>query len=169
MGIEIAPKRLELLHKLVPAAGTIAMMVGIGSTAYTQAETRDVENAARTLGVRVLIVNVGNESEFPGIFAALVAQQIGAVLFSENILFQDARERLIELSARHKIATLFWDRASVQAGALSSYGPDFKAAFYQAGSTPAAPQGRLTGRPAGDAAEQIRVRPQPQDRARSRP
>jgi len=133
MGIEIAAKRLELLRKLVPAAGTIAMMVGIGSSAYTHAETRDVEDAARALGVRMLIVNVGNESEFPGIFATLVEQQIGAVLFSANILFQDARERLIELSAQHKIATLFWDRASVQAGALSSYGHDFKAAFYQAG------------------------------------
>jgi putative ABC transport system substrate-binding protein len=81
----------------------------------------------------VAVHNVANESEIAAAFAMLVEQQVGALLLSSSILFQRRRDQIIALAARHAMPTMFWDSASVPAGALSSYGPDFPAIFRQAG------------------------------------
>jgi ABC-type uncharacterized transport system substrate-binding protein len=133
LGIEITGKRLELLRKLVPAAGLIAALVGTAGAQFTQNEIRDLQSAARVLGVRVLILNVATQSDMVAAFATIVDQQAGALLLSANIVFQRERDQIISLAARHAIPTMFWDSASAAAGALSSYGPDFASAYHQAG------------------------------------
>jgi putative ABC transport system substrate-binding protein len=81
----------------------------------------------------VQVYNVGNDNEIPAAFAALVEQQAGAVLMTSNFIFRDVPDQIISLAARHGTPTMFYTGAPVAAGALSSYGPDFVDAYYQAG------------------------------------
>jgi putative ABC transport system substrate-binding protein len=136
IGPGLTTKRLELLHKLVPAAESIAMFVGSSAPHYAAAETRDLQAASRALGVRVPVHNVARERAEKDIaagFAALVEQRAGALLLSSSVIFEEARNQIISLAARHAIPTMFFDTASVEAGALSSYGSDMPDAYHQAG------------------------------------
>jgi putative ABC transport system substrate-binding protein len=133
LGSDLIPKRLELLHKLVPAAASIAILAGSADNQFTRAETRDLQSAARVLGVHVQVFNVGNTNEIAAAFAALIAQQAGAVMMGSAFTFLEARDQIIFLAARHALPTMFYDSAPVAAGALSSYGPDFVEVYYQAG------------------------------------
>jgi len=132
LGPDLTAKRLEVLHKLVPSA-LIGALIGSRVPQYSSAEARDLQNAAGALGVSLAVHNVATESEIAAGFAMLVEQQVGAVLLSSSILFQRRRDQILALAARHAMPTMFWDSASVPAGALSSYGPDFAEVFQQAG------------------------------------
>jgi putative ABC transport system substrate-binding protein len=85
LNIEIAAKRLELLHKAVPATELIAMFLGNQADVASQAEVRNVQSAARTLGLRLLLSNATTESEIAAAFATLVEQQAGAVFVSGSV------------------------------------------------------------------------------------
>jgi putative ABC transport system substrate-binding protein len=132
-GVDITGKRLELMRKLVPAAGLIGAFVGDPNDQFTQNETRELQSAARALGTRLLLLNVPTDSDIAAAFSVLIQQRAGALLLSANIIFQRARAQIISLAARHAMPTMFWDSVSAAAGALSSYGPDFDGAFHQAG------------------------------------
>jgi putative ABC transport system substrate-binding protein len=133
LGPDLSAKRLELLHKMVPAAASIAILAGPAGRQYTEAETSDLQSAARVLGVRVQVYNLGSKNEIAAAFARLIEQKAGAVLMTSNLIFRDARDQIISLAARHAIPTMFYDSEPVAAGALSSYGPDYVDAYYQAG------------------------------------
>jgi putative tryptophan/tyrosine transport system substrate-binding protein len=133
LGIDVTSKRLQLMSQLMPSAGLIAPFVGPQGRAFTEAETRNLQSAARVLGVPVLILNVGTESDIAPAFETLTAQKAGALLLSVSVRFQQAREHIIALAAQHMMPTMFWDDVAVQAGALASYGPDFASGYHQAG------------------------------------
>jgi putative tryptophan/tyrosine transport system substrate-binding protein len=123
-GAEIAPKRLALLHELVPAIASIAMLVNPANPNYAQAETKDLQSAAHVLGVRVLVLNGGTESDIAAAFATLVEQKVSALLMSGDSFFATARQQILSLAARYAIPTMFENRAYVAAGGLLSYGTD---------------------------------------------
>ncbi len=133
LGIDVTSKRLQLMSRLVPSAGLIAAFVGPKGRQFTEAETRDLQSAARVLGVPVLILNVETESGIAAAFETITAQKAGALLLSVSVRFQQAREHIIALAAQHMMPTMFWDDVAVAAGALASYGPDFPAGYHQAG------------------------------------
>jgi putative ABC transport system substrate-binding protein len=133
LGIEVTSKRLQLTTQLVPSASLIAAFVGPKGRPFFEAETRDLQSAARILGLPMLIMNVGTESEIAAAFENLTAQRAGALLLSVGIFFQQTRKQIIALAARHAMPTMFWDDASVTAGGLASYGPDFPSGYHQAG------------------------------------
>jgi len=87
--IGMASKRLELLHELVPAATSIAYLVNSTNAVVVQAETRELQAAARVLGVRLPILNAGSPSEFEAAFATLAHEQAGALLVSSDVFFSD--------------------------------------------------------------------------------
>jgi putative ABC transport system substrate-binding protein len=121
IGVELAGKRLELLHKLVPAADPIAMLTrddGPGS----RAETRAMQSAADVLGVRLLAFQAFTESEVAAAFAALVEQHAGALVIAAQVFNPDAYDKIISLAGRYAVPTLFSTRALVARGALASYG-----------------------------------------------
>jgi putative ABC transport system substrate-binding protein len=122
LAAEIATKRLALLHGLVPAIASIAILVNPANPNYAQPETKDLQSAAHVLGARVLVLNGGTESEIAAAFATLVEQQVSALLMSADSYFRGARDQITSLAARHAIPTMFYDRASVAAGGLLSYG-----------------------------------------------
>jgi putative ABC transport system substrate-binding protein len=133
LGIEITGKRLELLRKLVPTADLIGALVGRPEAPFTRNEVRDLQSAARILGMNVIILNVSTEGDVAEAVKKFAEQRVGAILLSSNLIFQQERSQIVLLAARHAIPTMFWDNASAEAGALSSYGPDFANAFYQVG------------------------------------
>jgi putative tryptophan/tyrosine transport system substrate-binding protein len=129
-GVEVTGKRLELLHKLVPGVDPIAMFIyTLGATdpvgtLFSETEARDFQSAARVLGLRVVVIDVRAEGSIAAAFEKLVELRAAALLLGADILWQQERTQIISLAARHEIPTMFWDRASATAGALSRYGPD---------------------------------------------
>jgi putative tryptophan/tyrosine transport system substrate-binding protein len=133
LGTEISAKRLELLHKLVPAADLIAMLVGSTDLPYDQAEIRGAESASRALGVRLLLLTASNDSDVAAAFATLVEHRAGALLIGGSTPLDDAREQIISLAALHSIPTMFYFISSVGLGGLAGYGPDVPDAYRQVG------------------------------------
>jgi putative tryptophan/tyrosine transport system substrate-binding protein len=135
LNTEIMGKRLELLHKLVPGTGPIGFFVGPPAGQYTQAETRDLPSAARTLGIKVTVFNIADAGDLQRGFAKLVEQKTRALLLGANIAFEaQVRDQIILLAARDRVPTMFNNSASAVAGALASYGPDYLSAYQQAGN-----------------------------------
>jgi putative ABC transport system substrate-binding protein len=130
---DITTKRLALLHELVPVVSSIGMLVNPTNPNYARAETKDLPSAAGVLGVRVLVLNAATESDVAAAFATLIEQHAGALLISADTFFYVARDQIVSLAARHAIPTIFYERASVAAGGLLSYGPDLLDANRQAG------------------------------------
>lgn len=133
LSAEITAKRLALLHDLLPAATSIGLLVNPANSNYAQAETRDLQSATDTLGVRVLVINAGTETDVAAAFATAVEQQVGALLLGADTYFFSVRDQIIQLAVRNAIPTMFFDSASVAAGGLLSYGSDLTDANYQAG------------------------------------
>ena len=132
--VEVAAKRLELLHKLVPAAKSIALLVQRGNPLETQVQVRDAEAAAKLLGMRLRVFEVSSPSDLDAAFAALAQEQIDLVHIGVDGLFGNNRARLIGLAARHRVPTSYPWRDFTAEGGLMNYGADIREQFQQAGS-----------------------------------
>jgi putative ABC transport system substrate-binding protein len=131
---ELAAKRLELLHELVPAATLIAHLINPANSVFATAESRVAQAAARALGVRLLTVNASTGGEIDAAFESLIQQQAGALLVSGDVFFyQNQRDQLLALAAVHRIPAIYNRREVVAAGGLVSYGNDFGEASRLAG------------------------------------
>jgi putative tryptophan/tyrosine transport system substrate-binding protein len=131
---EIAEKRLELLHKAVPAVETIALLVGPADAAFNQTETGHTQSAARTLGLRLLVFNVTTDSEIASAFATLVEHQAGAVLVGGGLILAAKRDQFLSHAARFALPTMFARSSDAQAGALLSFGPNLIETVRQMGA-----------------------------------
>jgi putative ABC transport system substrate-binding protein len=125
-------KRVELLRVLVPTATTIAVLVNPNSPG-AEARLGDVREAARLLGQQVSIVNAGSEGDFEAAFARLVQQGAGALIVVSDPLFNNHRDQLTALTARHTIPAIYFDREFALAGGLMSYGTSIADAYRQLG------------------------------------
>jgi putative ABC transport system substrate-binding protein len=108
---------------LVPAADSIAILAGPANRPANQAEARNVQSAARTLGLRLLLFNATTESEIAAAFAALVERQAQAVLLGISLELVTRTDQIISLAARYALPTMFLRGSEARAGGLSSYGP----------------------------------------------
>jgi putative ABC transport system substrate-binding protein len=156
---DTAAKRLELLHKSVPAAESIAMLSG--PAGFTQAEVRNVQSAARTLGLHLLLFNATTESEIAAAFATLVERQVGAVLVGGTVPRGD---QIISLAAHYALPAMFVYGDVAREGGLLSYGPVVSESIRVAGAY----TGRiLKGEKPADlpvAFDALRIYYQPKDR-----
>jgi putative tryptophan/tyrosine transport system substrate-binding protein len=125
---DTATKRLELLHKAVPATRSIALLAGL------QVETRLMQSAARTLGLNLQVINVTADTEIAPIFATLVDQQIGAIVVGTSVFLRAKHDQIVLLTARYGLPTMFAFGADVRAGGLLSYASDIIDVFRQAGA-----------------------------------
>jgi putative tryptophan/tyrosine transport system substrate-binding protein len=129
---ELYPKRLELLHELIPAATNIAFLVN-PANASAEADTRDAQAAAHTLGVRIHVLRASAERDFDGSFASLAKLEAGALMIGSDSLFNLRSEQLAALALRHAVPTIFQTRAFAAAGGLMSYGVSVADIFRRAG------------------------------------
>jgi putative ABC transport system substrate-binding protein len=128
----LGPKRLELLHEMVPAATVIGMLVN-PNFADAEIQSREAREAALILGLQLHIVNASTESEFDTAFSTLVERQTGALLIGNDALFNSRRQRLVALAARYSIPAIYSYREYVAAGGLMNYAPSLADAYRQAG------------------------------------
>jgi putative tryptophan/tyrosine transport system substrate-binding protein len=129
----VAAKRLELLHELVPTASLLAFVANTTRATGPETETRELQVAAATLGVRLLILNASDPSEFEAAFASLVHERAGGLVVGSDPLFGYNTDQLIALAARYAVPTVYAYREDTAAGGLMSYGTDHLDAYRQAG------------------------------------
>ena len=106
---ELVPKRLELLHEIVPSVTSVGFLVNPTSPSAT-AQIREAQTAARILGVRLVILNASTPSEIEAAFAILVGQRIGAFFYAGDPLFGVQRDQLITFEARHAVPAVHNER-----------------------------------------------------------
>ncbi len=127
---EMAAKRLELLHQLVPEAATIALLVNPNS--YGSGKEQ-MEDAARDLGLKLLFLEASVESDFSAAFAIAAQQRAGALWVTADPFFTIQHAKIIALAARHRLPAVYPWRQYAEAGGLMSYGPDLTWAYRQIG------------------------------------
>ena len=121
---EVAAKRLEVLHELLPAATSFALLVNPANRLNAEAQTTETQRAARSLGVDLLVLNAGNQSEIEGAFSRLVEWRAGGLSISGDALFIAQYDQIITLASRHRVPTIHQARDFTTAGGLMSYGPN---------------------------------------------
>jgi ABC-type uncharacterized transport system substrate-binding protein len=129
----LQPKRLGLLHDLVPPPAAIALLRDPNAPSF-EVEGRDVESAARELGRDLLSLNAQSAREIDAAFATIVQSRAGALLIGNSILFSTRRRQLAALAARHGMPAISNLREFVVAGGLMSYGASDTDAYRRAGS-----------------------------------
>jgi putative tryptophan/tyrosine transport system substrate-binding protein len=119
----LGPKRLGLLHELVPAATSVAMLV---NPDYPSApiEVRDVEIAGRSLGLKIHLSNARTEAEIDSAFHSFVGQEAKGLLVADDPFLQSRRGQLVQLAQRHALPAIYFSRDFVEADGLMSYGPN---------------------------------------------
>ena len=129
----LQPKRLELLHELVPPPATIAWLRDPNAPSF-EIEARGVEAAARELGRNILSLNASSPREIDAAFATIVQSRAGALLIGNSPLFNNRRRQLAALATRHGLPAISSIREFVVAGGLISYGASDSDAYHRAGS-----------------------------------
>jgi putative tryptophan/tyrosine transport system substrate-binding protein len=128
----LGPKKLELLSAVVPTAKTIGMIMGT-TVATADAQLRDAEAAARTLGLQIHVVRVSTGQDFETAFTSLNELRAGGLVIGADAFLNSWRDLLVALAARHSIPTVYPWREAVITGGLMSYGASVSEAYRQAG------------------------------------
>jgi putative ABC transport system substrate-binding protein len=128
----LGAKQLELLHELVPQAAVMAVLVN-PTNADTETQARNVQEAARSLGLHLHVLEASTESDIDAAFAALVQLRAGALLVGASVFFRTRQDQLLALARRHAMPTAYNNREFVETGGLMTYGTDIKDAYHQTG------------------------------------
>jgi putative tryptophan/tyrosine transport system substrate-binding protein len=132
LNVELGPKRVELLDMLIPASATIAALIN-PTNPVAEADTRNVEEAARTVGRQIHILHASTERELDSAFARLAQLRAGALLIVSDNFFNSRSERLAALTMRHAVPAVYQYREFAAAGGLMSYGGDLEELYRQVG------------------------------------
>ena len=133
LNVEVGPKRLELLHELLPSVKKFAVLVNPNNQLNTVTTRKDLDGPSRTLGLELHFLNAGTEREFEAVFASLAALQVGAVIIAGDIFFHSRAQQLAELSLKYAVPAVLAVREFAVAGGLISYGGDIRESHRQAG------------------------------------
>jgi putative ABC transport system substrate-binding protein len=118
----VIAKRVELLHELLPAATSMAVLVNPSNSGIADTETKEAQQAARALGVTLLVLNASNPSEIDGAFVTLAQQQARALLVGSDVFFISRIAQLVALAAHHAVPAIYAFLEQGAAGGLICYG-----------------------------------------------
>jgi len=121
LNTELVPKRLELLHVLLPSATVVAALVN-PSNPNAEVQSRDLQAAARTLGLQMHVLHASTERDFDTAFTDLIRLRAGALVIGTDGFFPSRSEQLAALSARRAVPAIFQYPEFTAAGGLMSYG-----------------------------------------------
>jgi len=133
LNLELGPKRLELLHELVPTATIIAYLDNPNNTAGAE-RMKSLLAAARMLDLQLKEVHARTELDFEGVFASLAQMRAGALLISNDLFLISRGRQLAALALRHSVPTIFQYREFAAAGGLMSYGSSLADAYRTVGA-----------------------------------
>ena len=131
---ELAAKRLDLLHELVPGAARVAVLANPADAIRTESYVRDVEAAGRAIGMQIRVLNASSISEIDAAFATVVNERMDALFVVPDSFFANRRVQFATLAARHAIPASYGQRDYVEAGGLMSYGTSLADARRQVGA-----------------------------------
>jgi len=131
--VEVAAKRLELLRELVPAVTRVAALVD-SNAGNAEATAREVEIAARSMGLQIQVLNTSTSREIDAAFASFVRERPDALFVGSGPFFIDRRVQLALLAAHHSVPATYQDRLNAEAGGLMSYGASLTDAYRQVGA-----------------------------------
>jgi putative ABC transport system substrate-binding protein len=133
LGVEMGPKRLQLLHELLPAATIMALLVN-PTNPVAETFSREMEPAGRALGLQLHVLKASTDDELDAAFATLGKLRVsGLVIASADAFFISRAEQLAALAVRHGVPTIFQNREFAAAGGLISYGGANKDSYHTAG------------------------------------
>jgi putative ABC transport system substrate-binding protein len=131
--VELAAKRLELIRELVPTATRLTVLVDPVSTISAETQVRDVEAAARPMGLQIRVVNASANLEIDAAFAELMREQPHALFVGTGPYFRSRRVQIVLLATRYAIPAMYSLRDYAEVGGLMSYGADLTDAYRQVG------------------------------------
>ena len=132
MQAELAGKRLDLLHELLPTAAVVAQLVN-PTNPVIETETRSLQDGARRLALQVHVLQASTPSEIEAALRSLVALQADALLVSSDTSFTNQRDQIVALAAQHAVPAIYVWREFAEAGGLMSYGADLADTYRQTG------------------------------------
>ncbi|HEX3341835.1 MAG TPA: ABC transporter substrate-binding protein [Pseudolabrys sp.] len=124
LGVEVGPKRLELLHELFPTATAIAVLVNPANPALAEPFVRALLPAASTFGVQLHVLNASSDRDLDTVFATMGQLRASALLIMPDVFFTTRAEQLAALSLRYAVPAIYEYRPFTAAGGLVSYGSD---------------------------------------------
>jgi len=130
---EVIAKQLRLLHDFVPKVVRVAVLVNPTVAATAEAQLREVQEAAPTVGLQLQILNASTIGEIDDVFATLARERADALMVAGDAFFLDRRVQFAILAARDRIPATYSGRELVAAGGLMSYGSDIADMFHQVG------------------------------------
>jgi putative ABC transport system substrate-binding protein len=130
LGVEIGPKLLELLHEVVPKATNLALLVN-PTNPNSETESRNLQAAARKLGLQLDVLKASTERDIDAVFATLL--RANGLIIGRDVFFNIRVGQLAALSVRHALPTIYQDREFAAAGGLMSYASGDRDSFRQAG------------------------------------
>jgi ABC-type uncharacterized transport system substrate-binding protein len=122
LNVELAPKKLELLHELLPSATSIALLVNPTNAVAAENQSRAVQTAARALGVQLHILHARTESDFDSIFSRLSELRADALVIGSDLFYTSHMQQLAALTVRHGVPSIYQFREFAAAGGLMGYG-----------------------------------------------
>jgi len=131
---ELGPKRLGLLHELVPNATIVALLINPNNPESAR-QPAELQNAAGAIGLQLIVLTATTAGDIDTAFTAMVQNRVGALLVGSDPFFANRREQLIALAAQHAIPTIYGDvgREVAGAGGLMGYGNSVVDAYRRAG------------------------------------
>jgi putative tryptophan/tyrosine transport system substrate-binding protein len=133
LNAQLSPKRLELLHELLPAATRVAVLVR-PTNSGAEATLRDMDRAARGMGLQIEVFNAGNGGEIDSAFETFARQRPDALFVCADTFFRSRRMQLAHLATRHSVPATYSVRDYAEAGGLMSYGASLTDAYRQVGA-----------------------------------
>ena len=124
LNVEIVPKRLEVLHALLPTATDFAVLVDPTGPALAEPFVREAQEAARSLGLRLHVLNASSERDFDPAFASVVQLKAAGLIIGPSTFFVARGEQMATLALRYKVPAIYQYRPFAAAGGMMSYGSD---------------------------------------------
>ena len=119
--VEMVSKRLELMHELLPAVRVFALLVNPTNPALAEPATKEVQAAARALGLELHVLNASTQADFDSAFAKVIQSRAGGLVIGPDPLFTSHNEQLAALATRYSVPAMFENRLFAVAGGLASY------------------------------------------------
>jgi ABC-type uncharacterized transport system substrate-binding protein len=132
LNLELAPKRVELLHELLPAPNLIGVLLNPNNS-NLEVQSKELQEAARTLGLQLSILYAGPEADLDAIFANVAKLHAAGLVIGADAFFNSQIDRLAAISVRHGVPTIYQDRLFAAAGGLMRYGGSVTDLFRQVG------------------------------------